>query len=126
MSAQAAATPELGGFRLESGDVGSVDIRSREELGRRLLESRFEARIVFHLPRDYAKIIYSSITPEIEDIPSRRTSVSMRLIDEGLSMRIRASDPVALRAALNSFLRFIDSILETLHQLDFLMKRTKR
>ncbi len=126
MSAQAAATPELGGFRLESGDVGSVDIRSREELGRRLLESRFEARIVFHLPRDYAKIIYSSITPEIEDIPSRRTSVSMRLIDEGLSMRIRASDPVALRAALNSFLRFIDSILETLHQLDFLMKRTKQ
>jgi len=126
MSAQAAATPELGGFRLESGDVGSVDIRSREELGRRLLESRFEARIVFHLPRDYAKIIYSSITPEIEDIPSRRTSVSMRLIDEGLSMRIRASDPVALRATLNSFLRFIDSILETLHQLDFLMKRTKQ
>jgi len=126
MSAQAAAIPELGGFRLESGDVGSVDIRSREELGRRLLESRFEARIVFHLPRDYAKIIYSSITPEIEDIPSKRTSVSMRLIDEGLSMRIRASDPVALRAALNSFLRFIDSILETLHQLDFLMKRTKQ
>ena len=126
MSAQAAATSELGGFRLEFGDVGSVDIRSREELGRRLLESRFEARIVFHLPRDYAKIIYSSITPEIEDIPSRRTSVSMRLIDEGLSMRIRASDPVALRAALNSFLRFIDSILETLHQLDFLMKRTKQ
>ena len=111
---------------MESGDVGSVDIRSREELGRRLLESRFEARIVFHLPRDYAKIIYSSITPEIEDIPSKRTSVSMRLIDEGLSMRIRASDPVALRAALNSFLRFIDSILETLHQLDFLMKRTKQ
>ena len=126
MSAQAVANPELGGFRLESGDAGSVDIRSREELGRRLLESRFEARIVFHLPRDYAKIIHSSIAPEIEDIPSRRTSVSMRLIDEGLSMRIRASDPVALRAALNSFLRFIDSILETLHQLDFLMKRTKQ
>lgn len=124
MSAQAAATPRLGGFRLESGDAGNVDIRSREELGRRLLESKFEARIVFHLPRDYAEIIYSSITPEVEDIPSRRTSVNMKLIDEGLSMRIKASDPVALRAALNSFLRFIDSILETLHGLDFLMKRT--
>lgn len=109
---------------MESGDAGNADIRSREELGRRLLESKFEARIVFHLPRDYAEIIYSSITPEVEDIPSRRTSVNMKLIDEGLSMRIKASDPVALRAALNSFLRFIDSILETLHGLDFLMKRT--
>jgi len=126
MSVQAAVNPELGGSRLESGDAGSVDIRSREGLGRQLRESKFEARIVFHLPRDYAEILYSSITPEIEDIPSRRTSVSMALVDEGLNLRISASDPVALRAALNSFLRFIDSIVEALHELDSLMKRAER
>jgi len=39
---------------------------------------------------------------------------------------IKASDPVALRAALNSFLRFIDSIAEALHELDSLMKRAER
>jgi len=110
---------------LVSGDVGSVDTRSREEPGRRPPESRFEARIRFHLPRDEAEILYSSIIPEVEDIPSRRTSVSMALTEDGLNLVIRASDPVALRAALNSFLRFIDSILETLHELDPLLKRTE-
>jgi len=108
---------------LGSGDVGSVDTRSREELGRRLPESRFEAKIRFHLPRDEAEILYSSIIPEAKDIPSKRTSVSMTLTEDGLNLMIKASDPVALRAALNSFLRFIDSILEMLHELDSLMKR---
>ena len=106
-----------------SGDVGSADTRSREELGRQLPESRFEAKIRFHLPRDEAEILYSSIIPEAKDIPSKRTSVSMTLTEDGLNLMIKASDPVALRAALNSFLRFIDSILETLHELDALMKR---
>ena len=106
-----------------SGDVESVDTRSREELGRRLPESRFEAKIRFHLPRDEAEILYSSIIPEAEDIPSKRTSVSMTLTEDGLNLMIKASDPVALRAALNSFLRFIDSILELLHELDSLTKR---
>jgi len=47
----------------------------------------------------------------------------MALTEDGLNLMIKASDPVALRAALNSFLRFIDSILETLHQLDSLVER---
>jgi len=108
---------------LGSGDVGSVDTRSREELGRQLPESRFEAKIRFHLPRDEAEILYSSIIPEVKDIPSKRTSVSMALTEDGLNLMIKASDPVALRAALNSFLRFIDSILEMLHELDSLVER---
>ena len=108
---------------MESGDVGSADTRSREGLGRQPPESRFEAKIRFHLPRNEAKILYSSIIPEAKDIPSKRTSVSMALSEDGLNLMIKASDPVALRAALNSFLRFIDSILETLHKLDSLMKR---
>jgi len=49
----------------------------------------------------------------------------MALTEDGLKLVIRASDPVALRAALNSFLRFIDSILETLHELDPILKRTE-
>ena len=80
--------------------------------------------MIFHLPRDYARILYSSIAPEIEDIPSRRTSVSMTLVGDDLSLRIRASDLVALRAALNSFLRFIDSILEALCGLNSFMKKS--
>ena len=72
---------------------------------------------------DEAKILYSSIIPEVEDIPSKRTSVSMALTEDGLNLMIKASDPVALRAALNSFLRFIDSILEMLHELDSLVER---
>jgi len=102
-----------------------VDIRSREGLGHRPRENRFEARIRFHLPRDEAEILYSSIIPEVEDIPSKRTSVNMTLVEDGLNLVIRASDPVALRAALNSFLRFIDSILETLHGLNSFKKRAR-
>jgi len=66
------------------------------------------------IPGRRARIIYQAIAPEAETLPSRRASVSLQADEETLVLRIDARDLVALRAAVNSFLRFVNSILETL------------
>lgn len=66
------------------------------------------------LKPDEARILYHAILPEIRDIPSKRASARLELFDDHVRLEISASDLVALRAALNSFLRFIDSVLQSL------------
>jgi len=81
------------------------------------LEMSFELKVFLHLGEEEARILYRAILPEVEDVPSRRTSVSLELAEDGILLRISAADPVALRAASNSFLRFIDSVLRSIRLL---------
>ncbi len=92
-----------------------MDTRSPEAPGRRLQGSNSSLKIFFRLPKSKAKILYEAIAPEAADIPSRRAVVNLRIIDEGLILEIEARDLVALRAALNSFLRFIDASLSVMN-----------
>jgi len=117
MYALAAAGRGLGGSRLGSGSAGNADTHSLEEHGPRSRRSSFRAEIIFKLPRDESEIIFSAISPETRDVPSRRVSVNIKLIDDGLALRIEAMDLVALRAALNSFIRFIDSTLSVIRSI---------
>lgn len=72
------------------------------------------AEIVIRVPPDEREILYRSISIEAESIPSKRAMVKIAVINEGLHLAIYAEDIVSLRAALNSFLRFIDSSLRTI------------
>lgn len=74
----------------------------------------FELVVAINLDREKAEILQRAIMPEIKDIPSRRVSADLRIEGSKLILSISAADLVALRAALNSFLRFIGSALETL------------
>ena len=100
-----------------SGDVGNAGTLSREALGRRSRRNNFKVKIIFHLSKPESKILYQAILPEARDVPSRRASVNLHADPDKLILEISAVDPVALRAALNSFLRFIDSSLQILRQL---------
>ncbi len=59
-----------------------------------------------------AGIIEASLIPEAERPTSERSAVSVRTDDGCLKIRIEASDVAALRAALNSYLRWASAILE--------------
>ena len=77
----------------------------------------FKLNVFLHLREEEARIIYRAILPEVKDVPSRRTSVNLELTKDGIMLSISAADPVALRAASNSFLRFIDSVLRSIRLL---------
>lgn len=91
-----------------------MDTSSRGVPGHLSQRSKTLAEIIIHLPPDERVILYKSISIEAESIPSKRTEVEIEVIEEGLRLVIYADDLVSLRAALNSFLRFIDSSLRTI------------
>lgn len=66
------------------------------------------------IPQEERDILYKSLSIEAREIPSKRTRVDISTVDEGLKIIIYAEDIVPLRAALNSFLRFIDSSLRSI------------
>jgi tRNA threonylcarbamoyladenosine modification (KEOPS) complex Pcc1 subunit len=72
------------------------------------------AEIMITVPPVERNILHRSISIEARDIPSRRTRVQVLAVNEGLKLIIHADDMVSLRAALNSFLRFIDSSLRSI------------
>ena len=75
---------------------------------------KFGLTVIIHLDANRAEILYHAILPEVRDIPSRRVSADLRMEGGKLILSISAADLVALRAAVNSFLRFISSALQTL------------
>jgi len=77
----------------------------------------FKLNVFLHLGEEEARILYRAILPEVRDVPSRRTFVNLELAEGGILLSILAADPVALRAASNSFLRFIDSVLRSIRLL---------
>lgn len=71
------------------------------------------ARITFRLPRERARIIESSLKPEVgREIP--RTRFRIKAERDGLVMEVEADDLNVLRAALNSYCRWIDVAQRTL------------
>lgn len=86
--------------------------------GLRRERGRFEAEVILHLSEQEAETIYRALLPEAKDIPSRRVSIEVDVEGGKLILRAYAMDPVALRAALNSFIRFIDTCLQSIRSID--------
>lgn len=58
--------------------------------------------------KDYLDIIFRSVKPEVEkEIP--KTKVSIEKIDNKMILRIESKETSSLRAACNSFLRWIET-----------------
>jgi tRNA threonylcarbamoyladenosine modification (KEOPS) complex Pcc1 subunit len=67
------------------------------------------------------QIILSSLKPELGAISNKRSRVNIDKEDDCLILKVESKDTAALRAALNSYLRWINSILnifETVERLE--------
>ncbi len=54
-----------------------------------------------------AEVILKSLEPEIASAPSQRSSTHFKQVNNILKMKIDAADVTSLRAATNSYLRWI-------------------
>lgn len=61
-----------------------------------------------------AEIILKALEPEIKSSPSHRASVKLKMDGRNLDMNILAEDVTSLRAAINSYIRWIMLSLDVL------------
>jgi KEOPS complex subunit Pcc1 len=54
-----------------------------------------------------AEVLYKSIKPEITSAPSSRTHSTLELHGNIIKLRVKAKDSTSLRAAINSYMRWI-------------------
>jgi len=66
-----------------------------------------ELTVFLDVPEEVAKTIISSIRPEIDSDAHARSTVEMKY-DKGLVLYITAGDLHALRAAANTYVRWLD------------------
>jgi tRNA threonylcarbamoyladenosine modification (KEOPS) complex Pcc1 subunit len=79
-------------------------------------EAPAELSIEIGLPSSrFAETIYNSILPETRHTPGHRSRAGISCRGRILRLNIRAEDIVALRAASNTFLRFISVAMKTLN-----------
>ena len=82
----------------------------------RALSEEVEAEVTVRGREGFIRILESSLRPEVERPSSTRTSASLKAEGSVLKLEIIASDITALRAALNSYLRWVQSINEVLEK----------
>lgn len=66
-----------------------------------------EATLVFHTSEPLARALHGALSPEATDVP--KTTTALDLAGPELRVRIAAEDLSSLRAALNSYLRWVDA-----------------
>jgi len=80
-----------------------------------LAESAY-AEIRVKATEELVDILRGALLPESERPSSARSMVTMDTEGEILALRINASDIAALRAALNSYLRWADAIVDVVER----------
>ncbi len=71
-----------------------------------------EAKILVEAPANIVGVIISSLKPELESGVSERSRVILKSSDKGVVVEVSADDVTALRAAVNSYLYWIQSIID--------------
>jgi KEOPS complex subunit Pcc1 len=66
----------------------------------------------------HLELVSKALEPEIRKTLTRRSRVALAKEDDFLVLTVEARDTVALRAALNSYLRWINSITSVLEVLE--------
>jgi KEOPS complex subunit Pcc1 len=78
-----------------------------------------EATIRFKFSTEQqAETILKSLKPETENPTTIRSHTTLRKEGKHLTLRVEAKDTVALRATLNAYLRWINSILNVFKVLE--------
>jgi KEOPS complex subunit Pcc1 len=70
------------------------------------------ATVRIEVPEGISVLIDESLAPEIERPTSERSKVTVSVDDGVVTLSIEASDVAALRAAINSYLRWVGTILD--------------
>jgi tRNA threonylcarbamoyladenosine modification (KEOPS) complex Pcc1 subunit len=73
--------------------------------------------VLIEIQPDLTNIIINALKPESEMPSSERSHTILQIADEGILIIIKASDITALRAALNSYLRWIQGILSVVNKI---------
>jgi len=78
--------------------------------------SKAEAKILVEVPRGTVDIIIKALKPELESGISDRSKVIIKTSEEGLIIDVSAADITALRAAVNSYLYWIQGIIDIIQR----------
>jgi|YelNatPaOPRAMG01_1025707.scaffolds.fasta_scaffold00599_7 tRNA threonylcarbamoyladenosine modification (KEOPS) complex Pcc1 subunit len=70
--------------------------------------------------KEVLEIILRALAPEVAKPPTTRSRAWMEVEGDFLVLRVEAMDTVALRAALNAYLRWISSLFEVFSVLNSL------
>jgi len=76
-------------------------------------------RLSFPLEK-HSKIVIRALKPEIRNTPARRSSVRIKGEGRSLTLKFEAKDTTALRASINSYLRWIALVNEACSVLESL------
>jgi tRNA threonylcarbamoyladenosine modification (KEOPS) complex Pcc1 subunit len=80
---------------------------------------RTKATIRLKLPsRKHMNVVFRALEPEVKKTTTLRSNASLQKEDRLLVLRVEAKDTVALRAALNAYLRWINSVIRVLDILE--------
>jgi len=71
------------------------------------------ARLCFP-SEEYSEIFFKALEPEVRKPPTTRSRAILEKEDDVLILKIEAKDTVALRAAVNAYLRWVSCIYDCL------------
>jgi len=71
---------------------------------------RHESLLKIWIETHYAGTIIEALRPELDSLPARRVKASARHTGEGMVLELAARDLVALRAGLNTLLRWVSAL----------------
>jgi len=76
---------------------------------------RATATCKIHFPdKKHLKIIFKALEVEVKTPATMHSKTKLEIIDTSLVLQVEAKDSVALRATLNAYLRWINSMLGVL------------
>ena len=79
------------------------------------LETKAKAIVRFHLPSEkHLTTVIDALAPEAQSPISKRTKAVLKRTDNFLVLNVEAKDIIALRAALNAYIRWLGSTLKVL------------
>lgn len=73
------------------------------------LAVKTEIKII--IDKEVAQTIINALIPETENLVSDRSRIQIRLCNEGIKLIIQSEDIVALRSAVNTYLYWINGII---------------
>jgi KEOPS complex subunit Pcc1 len=81
------------------------------------MKTRATVRLKFP-SKKHLQMVFDSLKPEANNPTTRRSRTMLKKDSNFLVLRIEACDTVALRASLNAYLRWINSILNVFEVLE--------
>ncbi|MCW4049388.1 MAG: KEOPS complex subunit Pcc1 [Candidatus Bathyarchaeota archaeon] len=86
-------------------------------MSKKVSNEKATAEIHVAVSHNIAEVILNALQPEVESPSSERSSVKVKRGKNGVLITTSASDITALRASLNSYLRWIQGMLDMFEKL---------